>query len=449
MQLIEYAPQTPQVHKLPLLVVPPCINKYYILDLTAQKSLVAHLLAAGQRVFLISWVNAGEAARELEWDDYLRDGVMAAIDAVQHITRQEKINTMGFCIGGTLLVCALAALAAGGAQPARSVSLLAAMLDFSDTGEIGLFIDEESVAEREAEFAQGGLVNGGELARGFAALRPNDLIWPYVIGNYYQGKNPPAFDLLFWNADSTNLPGRMFAQYLRQTYLENQISRGVAEMCGEAIDVADIEAAVYAVACEKDHIVPWETAYLSTKLFDGEAQFILAASGHIAGIVNPPAAGKGWHIAGGNAAADAQGWRSKAQQRDGSWWEHWFAFLAKHGGGKVAAPQRAGNVRYPPLEDAPGRYVSMPRPRLPGEGDEVDVAKPAARKPAAKSTGGGKPPTPPASLRSAPPLKGGVKNVGARSAPARKGRVKPPAAAKKPATKSPKKPAAKKRGGRK
>ena len=365
MQLIEYAPQTEKVRTRPLLIVPPCINKFYILDLTEKKSLVAHLLREGHRVFLVSWVNADEDVRDAAWDDYLRDGVMAAMQAVSAITKQEKINTLGFCVGGTLLVSALAALAANGEQAAHSVTLLAAMLDFSDTGEIGIFIDEDAVAEREQRFADGGLLDGRELARGFAVLRPNDLIWPYVVDNYYKGKNPPPFDLLFWNADSTNLPGRMFAEYLRKMYLENQISKGGAEMCGVNIAPDKIRAPVYAVACEKDHIVPWKTAYTSATMTGAKQRFVLAASGHIAGIINPPLANKRWYMtADGDAKlpATAGEWKTTATQHDGSWWSDWFSWLDKHGGKWVAAPKRAGNVRYPPLQDAPGSYVSAPRP---------------------------------------------------------------------------------------
>lgn len=367
MQLIEYTPQTKQVYSTPLLIVPPCINKFYILDLTREKSMIAHLTAAGHRVFLISWVNADYDIEDTGWDDYLRDGVMAAIEAVQNITKAQKINTMGFCIGGTLLVGALAALAADGEHPAKTTTLLAAMLDFSDSGEIGLFVDEKSVAEREQQFAGGGLMDGSDLAKGFATLRPNDLIWPYVIDNYYQGKPPPAFDLLFWNADSTNLPGRMFAEYLRMTYLENQISRGTAVMCNEDIKPATIKTAGYAVACEKDHIVPWQTAYLSACLLNGKPRFVLAASGHIAGIINPPEKHKGWHLIGNAEAATAEAWAKTAVKKEGSWWQDWFSFLTRHGGKKVAAPKRAGNVRYPPLEDAPGSYVSLPRPAVKGK----------------------------------------------------------------------------------
>ena len=370
MQLIEYTPAAAKTRERPLLIIPPCINKYYILDLTAEKSLVRHLTANNQRVFLLSWVNAGGDIAHIRWDDYLRDGVMAAIETVCAISKRADINTLGFCVGGTLLASALAALAAGGERPAHTMTLLAAMLDFSDTGEIGLFINEDSVAEREREFAAGGLIDGRELARGFAMMRPNDLVWPYVINNYYQGKEPAAFDLLFWNSDSTNLPGPMFAEYLRMTYLENQIARGEATMCGEKIDLAAIACPVYAVACEKDHIVPWQTAYESARLVDGKSRFVLAASGHIAGIINPPATGKGWHRVTAAAAAkkplpkDAEAWRAAAQTREGSWWADWTAWLAAHSGKLVAAPKRQGSMRYAPIEDAPGAYVCAPRPPI-------------------------------------------------------------------------------------
>lgn len=400
-QLVEYAPATPQVHARPLLIVPPCINKFYILDLTQEKSLVRHLVASGHRVFLMSWVNAGTEIAELDWDDYLRDGVMTAIDAVANISRQPQINTLGFCIGGTLLVCALAALAANNEHPAASITLLAAMLDFSDTGEIGLFISEDSVRDSEQKYANGGLVDGRELARGFSVLRPNDLIWPYVINNYYQGKAPTAFDLLFWNSDSTNLPGRLFARYLRMTYLENQIARGCATMCGETINPAQLQCPVYAVACEKDHIVPWQTAYQSGHLICDSFRFVLAANGHIAGIVNPPAKNKGWFYCAADATgttdgvktkakksagkkagkpiatkataavplpplpAKAEDWHAAAHRHEGSWWADWLPWLATHAGTKTAAPTKPGNMRYAAIEDAPGRYVAAPRPPVP------------------------------------------------------------------------------------
>ena len=358
MQLIEYAPQTPQTHARPLLVIPPCINRYYILDLQSSNSFIRRVVAAGHRVFLVSWVNAGARQQHCDWDYYLREGVMAAIDIVCAISGQNKINTLGFCIGGTMLASALAVLARDGQKPAHSLTLLAAMLDFADTGEIGMFVDEERVAAYEAKFAGGGLLDGGELARGFAALRPNDLIWPYVINNYYRGRQPQAFDLLFWNADSCNLPGPMFAEYVRATYLENRIANKAAVFCGVPIDMSLLTMPVYAVACEKDHIVPWQAAFASAALTGGKARFVLSASGHIAGIINPPEAGKGWHQTMPAATlADPEQWREAAATVRGSWWDDWLSWMGKNGGRKTAAVKKPGNVRYAPIEDAPGAFV--------------------------------------------------------------------------------------------
>ncbi len=365
MQIIEYKPQTEKVHAKPLLIVPPCINKYYILDLTEKKSFVKHIVDNGYRVFLISWVNADTDIAHLRFDDYLRDGIMTAIDVVQNISKQPKINTLGFCIGGTLLSCALAILAQDDQHPAQSVTLLATMLDFSDTGEIGLFIDEESIAEKEARFVSGGLIDGKTLAQNFAYLRPNDLVWPYVIDNYYRGKTPPAFDLLFWNADSTNLPGPMFTEYLRMTYLENKISKGTAVMCGTPIILDNIKAPFYAVACEKDHIVPWQTAYQSALLASNKCRFVLAASGHIAGIVNAPTNQKGWYkTSTGVLPSNHQTWQDKSSKNEGSWWIDWFQWLKAKSGTLQAAPTKMGNTRYSPIEPAPGRYVTQIKPAI-------------------------------------------------------------------------------------
>lgn len=355
-QLIEYAPQTKQIFARPLLIVPPCINKYYILDLQPRNSFVAHAVAAGHRVFLISWVNADERHRRLGWEYYLREGVMAAIDAARAISGQPKINALGFCIGGTMLVSALAVLAHEKDAPAHSLTLLGTLLDFSDAGEIGLFIDEDHVAAREREFADGGLVDGAELERGFSVLRPNDLIWPYIINNYYRGQKPQAFDLLYWNGDSTNLPGPMFAEYLRATYLENRIAKGRAEFCGAPVKLSAVKSPLYAVACEKDHIVPWRAAFAGAQLLGGKKRYILSASGHIAGIVNPPSVDKGWHIV-APVPAHIGEWHETKEKHSGGWWDDWLRWLAPHGGRKVAAPKKQGNARYAPTEDAPGSFV--------------------------------------------------------------------------------------------
>ena len=390
MQLIQYAPQTPKTRAKPLLIVPPCINKYYILDLQPQNSLVRHMTQNGFTVFLVSWVNAGAEHSRKTWDDYLRLGVMDPLEIVRAIRGKDGVNAMGFCVGGTLLACAQAVLAAEGKRGADSLTLLTTLLDFSDPGEIGLFIDDDVVAEYESRFAEGGLLDGRDLARGFAALRPNDLIWPYVIGNYYKGESPPAFDLLFWNADSTNLPGPMFAEYLRQTYLENRLARGgkqAAEMCGARVDLKKLTLPTFVVASERDHIVPWQSAYAGAKLLGGSPQFTLSSSGHIAGIVNPPSAKKGWRMSqpAQPSASDSKGkvsdsksklpddpdkWRATAAKKDGSWWDDWAQWLAKRSGKMIPAPKKFGDARYPPLCDAPGNYVQAPRPEVSDNGAE-------------------------------------------------------------------------------
>ncbi len=370
MQLIEYAPQTPKVREVPIVIYPPCINKFYILDLVPEKSLVAHLVRSGYRVFLVSWVNAGEAEAQLEWDDYLVDGIMKPMDAVRDLCKQEQVNALGFCIGGTLLSSALAVAAASGEFPIRSLTLLATMVDCHDTGDIGLFITPDSVAEYERKFASGGLMSGLDLAKTFSALRPNDLIWPYVIKNYYMGESPPAFDMLYWNSDSTNLPGRMFVRYVRETYLENNVAEGRSTMCGVKVDLDRIRVPCYALATEKDHIVPWQSAYMTARRLGGPVEFILGSSGHIAGVVSPPEAGRGQFRAlprTGRSAklpADTDKWLAKAKANEGSWWPHWIKWLAQHSGRQVAAPERLGSFKYKPVEDAPGSYVTSPLPPI-------------------------------------------------------------------------------------
>ena len=290
MQLIQYAPSTTKVHKRPLLIVPPCINKFYILDLQPDNSFVAYAVAQGHAVFLVSWRNIGAEHGAMRWDDYLEQGVMRGIDTALAISGADRVNALGFCVGGTLLASALAVLAAKKEDKVASMTLLTTMLDFSDTGELGLLIDEASAAAREAQIGQGGLLKGSELAQVFAALRANDLIWPYVVAGYLKGKAPPAFDLLFWNGDDTNLPGPMFCWYLRNTYLENKLRvPGATRQCGVPVDLGKVKVPAFLYASREDHIVPWQTAYTSTQLLGGKLTFVLGASGHIAGVINPPA----------------------------------------------------------------------------------------------------------------------------------------------------------------
>jgi len=369
-QLIQYTPTTDTVHERPLVIVPPCINKYYILDLQPANSFVAHSVAQGHTVFLVSWRNAGPGQDTLTWDDYIEQGVLRAIDVARQITEAETVNTLGFCVGGTLLASALAVRAARDEHPAASMTLLTTMLDFSDTGEIGLLVSEAVVAAREAAIGTGGLLKGSELAQVFASLRANDLIWPYVVRGYLEGKAPPAFDLLYWNSDDTNLPGPMFCWYVRNTYLENKLRepRGTVQ-CGEAVDLGTLRVPAFVYASKEDHIVPWKTAYASTQLLAGDTTFVLGASGHIAGVINPPAKNKRnyWTVtrteapddAGGRARLDADpdSWFDAAENVPGSWWPAWVDWLAPHSGPRVAAREKLGNAELTPIEDAPGSYV--------------------------------------------------------------------------------------------
>jgi polyhydroxyalkanoate synthase subunit PhaC len=369
-QLIQYTPTTDTVHRRPLVVVPPSINKYYILDLQPENSFIAHAVAQHQTVFLVSWRNAGPGQAKLTWDDYIEDGVLRAIDVARRITKADKVNTLGFCIGGTLLASAVAVQAARDEHPVASVTLLTTMLDFADTGEIGLLVSEQAVAAREAAIGKGGLLKGSELAQVFASLRANDLIWPYVVKGYLEGKAPPAFDLLYWNSDATNLPGPMFCWYLRHTYLENKLRepRGTVQ-CGEPVDLGAINVPAFVYASKDDHIVPWKTAYASTQLLSGDTTFVLGASGHIAGVINPPAKKKRnyWTLdrtgapdaAGGptRLPGDPDSWFDAAEPIPGSWWPAWISWLSSHSGRRVAAPKTPGNAEFTPIEEAPGRYV--------------------------------------------------------------------------------------------
>ncbi len=357
-QLIQYRPQTDTVFAQPLVIVPPCINKYYILDLQPDNSFVRFAVEMGHTVFMVSWRNVPPELGHLTWDQYIDLGVISAIRVAREICGVEQINTLGFCVGGTLLAAALAVLRAKGERPAASATLLTTMLDFSDTGELSVFVDEEYVAQRETQYAGGGVMQGRELAMTFASLRANDLIWHYVINSYLKGRKPEAFDLLYWNSDSTNLPGAMYGYYVRNTYLENNLCvPGRLSMCGVPVDLSRLDLPVYVMASREDHIVPWRTAWQNTRLLGGENSFVLAASGHIAGVINPASKNKRHYWTGGPAADNADAWLDAAERHPGSWWTHWTHWLGARGGARIAVPQAPGSAAYPPLEAAPGRYV--------------------------------------------------------------------------------------------
>ena len=359
-QLIQYAPQTGEVEKTPLLFVPPCINKYYLLDLGAGNSLVEYAVAQGHQVFLISWRSAVPEIGHLTWDDYLEMGPLKAIDVVLDITGAQRTNALGFCVGGTILSCAAAVLAARQQDKLATVTLLTTMLDFSDSGEIGLLIDAGSVALREATIGKGGILPGKELAFTFGTLRANDLIWRYVVDNYLKGATPDAFDLLYWDSDSVSLPGPMYCWYTRNTYLENNIKDpGKTTQCGVRVDFSKIDVPIYLLASREDHIVPWKTAFRSKDLVGGEARFVLAASGHVAGVINPPARNKRSHWLNDDLESDPQGWFDAAEEKPGSWWPDWIAWMRRHSSGTVSAPKAQGNGNYPAIEPAPGRYVKL------------------------------------------------------------------------------------------
>ncbi|MFZ2629478.1 MAG: class I poly(R)-hydroxyalkanoic acid synthase [Rugosibacter sp.] len=358
MQLIQYAPLTTKVAQRPLLIVPPCINKFYILDLQPENSLVRYAIEQGNTVFMVSWRNVHAGLGRFTWDDYVEQGVLTAIKVMQKICKTPQINALGFCVGGTILSSALSVARQRGEDPAASLTLLTTLLDFSDGGELGYFIDEASVALREASIGKGGLLHGHELAAVFSALRANDLIWNYVVGNYLKGNKPPAFDLLYWNSDSTNLPGPFVTWYLRHMYMENSLRvPGKLEMCGVKADLGRVDMPAFVLACREDHIVPWRTSYLGRELLGGESQFVLGASGHIAGVINPAAKNKRSYWINENNSADAAEWLTTATEVKGSWWSLWASWLGARGGKQVAARRRPGSADFPPLEPAPGRYV--------------------------------------------------------------------------------------------
>jgi len=358
-QLIQYAPLTAQVHERPLVIVPPCINKFYVLDLQQENSFVRHALESGHTVFMVSWRNVGPEQGHLGWDDYLEMGIFQALRVAREIAGSDRVNALGFCVGGTLLGAGLAVLAKKGEALVESATFLAAMLDFADTGQIGVLVDEASVAAREASIGKGGVLPGSDLAFVFSSLRANDLVWPYVVNNYLLGARPAAFDILYWNADSTNLPGPMYCYYLRNTYLENKLQEpGALTNCGVPVDLGAICVPIFVVATREDHIVPWRSAYRTVNhLGSSDRTFVLGASGHIAGIVNPVSKKRRSHWVSASLPREPDAWLSAATEVPGSWWTRWSDWLSLRAGDKRAAPKKAGNRKYKSIEPAPGRYV--------------------------------------------------------------------------------------------
>ncbi|MBL0123452.1 MAG: class I poly(R)-hydroxyalkanoic acid synthase [Betaproteobacteria bacterium] len=358
LQLIQYSPATAQVHMRPLLMVTPCINKFYILDLRPDNSYIRYAVEQGFTVFVTSWRNVTEAQGHLTWDDYLANGVIKAIDVVRQITNVEKINTLGFCVGGTMLASALAVLRRMGHDVVESVTFLATFLDFANVGDISAYIDDAFIARREREIGQGGIISGSELAFAFTSLRANELVWNYVVNNYLKGTKPPAFDLLYWNSDSTNLPGPWYTYYLRNTYSENNLIKpDKLTMCGVPVDLSYVDMPAFVFAAKEDHIVPWSGAYSSASYLGGDTEFVLGASGHIAGVVNPASKNKRSYWTNGHLDQSQSKWLGRAVETEGSWWPHWIDWLEQFGGKMIPARKTLGNADFRPIEPAPGRYV--------------------------------------------------------------------------------------------
>jgi len=358
-QLIQYRAATAQVGAQPLVMVPPCINKFYILDLRPQNSVVRYAVEQGHTVFMVSWKNVGPEDGAYGWDDYI-EAIFKAFEVSSAIAQSERVNALGFCVGGTLLGAALAVMAARDEHEVDSVTYFATMLDFEAPGQIRVFIDPQAHAAREAQIGKGGIFPGADLAATFNALRANDLVWPYVVNNYLMGGTPSAFDILYWNADSTNLPGPMYCDYVRNTYLDNKLRvPGAVVNCGVPVDLGRVDRPSFILATREDHIVPWRAAYRSVGLLGGEKTFVLGASGHIAGVINPPADHKRSFWISDRYPAQAEDWLGQAREERGSWWPTWSRWLEQFKGGAREAPARTGSESYPAIEPAPGRYVKQ------------------------------------------------------------------------------------------
>jgi polyhydroxyalkanoate synthase len=358
MELIQYAPATETAHQVPLLILPPWINKFYILDLQPKNSMVRHLVAQGFTVFVVSWKNPDASMENTSFESYMDLGPLEASEVMREITGSKAVNVMGYCIGGTLLAMTLAWLAARGDQRFNAATFMVSLQDFSRVGDTAVFLDEPAVDLIEQQMMERGYLDSREMANMFNLLRSSDLIWSNVVNNYLLGEKPPAFDLLYWNSDGTRMTRAAHSWYLRNTYAENNLIKPRRlRLKGEALDLGRVALDTYAVGAEKDHIVPWDAAWRITQLFGGKVRFVLASSGHIAGIINPPG-GKGayWTKDDDRPAATSEEWRQAAVRRDGSWWTDWTAWLARRSGER-AKPPSMGSARHPPLDDAPGRYV--------------------------------------------------------------------------------------------
>ncbi|GLK72877.1 class I poly(R)-hydroxyalkanoic acid synthase [Ancylobacter dichloromethanicus] len=361
MQLIQYAPQTETVLATPVVIIPPWINKFYVLDLTAEKSFVRWAVANGLTVFMVSWVNPGPELAGKGFEDYMKDGVLTAFEVAKKAAGTRDFHAVGYCVGGTMLAMTLAWLAARGRKPGlASATFLTTQVDFTFAGDLKVFIDEEQVASLERKMLESGFMEGRQMANAFNMLRANDLIWPYVVNNYLKGQAPFPFDILYWNSDSTRLPAANHSFYLRNCYLDNKLAQGSLMLAGETLDLKTIDLPMYSVATREDHIAPAASVFLGLQMFGNPGRFVLAGSGHIAGVINPPARGKYQYWTGGPPAGKLEDWIAKAEMHPGSWWPDWRGWIEAQDGRHVPAARRIpGAGLYKPIEDAPGSYVKV------------------------------------------------------------------------------------------
>lgn len=358
MQLIQYEPTTKEVHQRPLLIIPPWINKYYILDLREKNSFVKWAVDQGYTVFVISWVNPNRSLAKKSFEDYLLEGPIAALDAIGRATGEDEVNAVGYCLGGTLLACTLAYLNTKKDTRIKSATFLASMIDFSEPGELGIFLDDESITALEKRMEKRGYLEGHEMATTFNMLRANELIWSFVVNNYLLGKDPFPFDLLHWNSDSTRMPAAMHGFYLRNMYQKNLLKEpGGITLDGVPIDVSKIKTPAYFLSTAEDHIAPWKTTYAGTQLLSGPSRFVLGGSGHIAGVINAPSANKYCYWTNDKISNKPEQWYEGAKQHEGSWWLDWDKWASKHSGKKIPA-RIVGKGKLKIIEDAPGSYVA-------------------------------------------------------------------------------------------
>ncbi len=357
-EIIQYNPSTDEVLKRPLLICPPWINKFYILDLNEEKSFIRWCVDQGLTVFVISWVNPDERHAHKGWEEFISEGIGFALDTIEKATGEKEVSAIGYCVGGTLLAAALALMARQGDQRIQSVTFFTTQVDFTYAGDLKVFVDEDQIKSLEAAMEQRGYLEGTRMATAFNMLRSSELIWPYVVNNYIKGKKPLPFDLLYWNSDSTRLSAANHSYYLRNCYLENNLSNDRMVLGGEKISLSDVKIPVLNIATKEDHIAPAQSVFLGCKYFGGPVEFLLAGSGHIAGIVNPPAKNKYQFWTGGKPEGEIDDWIANAEEHEGSWWPYWRSWIEKLAPEKVPA-RKPGGGKLKPLEDAPGSYVRV------------------------------------------------------------------------------------------